>query len=268
MSRADRRARKKANTAVAREERYAGWRRTRRRRWVARVLVLLLVAALVGGAAFALVGGDDDEAADDTTSTSAGPTTTTTLPAELAAVECRDDEPENLGEEKAQFDAPPEMQVDPAKTYRATMATTCGDIVVELDPSIAPNTVNSFVFLSREGFFDGLTFHRVVSDFVIQGGDPTGSGSGGPGYQFDDELPTDPYALGDLAMANSGPNTNGSQWFVITGQQGTSLPPSYSKFGRVVEGLDVAQRLEKFETPGTQAPSRPIYIFSVTIEEA
>lgn len=232
-------------------------------------MVVALVVALVGGGAAALFGGDGGGPADpDETTTTVGETTTTTLPGELAAIECTEGQPENAGEEKPQFEAPPETQIDPAKQYRATIETSCGTVVVELDPSIAPTTVNNFVFLAREGFFDGLAFHRVVTDFVIQGGDPKGDGTGGPGYSFEDELPPDGYKIGDLAMANTGPNTNGSQFFVVTGPQGETLPPQYSKFGRVVEGLDVARRLEKFETPGTQAPSRPIYVFTVIIEEA
>src|SRR5919197_3924861 len=112
------------------------------------------------------------------------------------------------------------MTVDANKKYTATIDTSCGKITIELDPKAAPKTVNNFVFLANQKFFDGLTFHRVVKDFVIQGGDPQGTGSGGPGYEFADELPKDGYKLGSLAMANSGPNTNGSQFFIVTGNQG------------------------------------------------
>ncbi len=131
--------------------------------------------------------------------------------------------------------------------------------------------VNNFVFLSREGFYDGLTFHRVVSGFVIQGGDPEGKGYGGPGYTFPDELPDDGYPAGSVAMANSGPGTNGSQFFIVTGDA-SALPNSFSKFGRIVKGLRVARTIETFVDPdadpgdpASQTPTSPIYIFSVRI---
>jgi cyclophilin family peptidyl-prolyl cis-trans isomerase len=166
------------------------------------------------------------------------------------------------------------MTIDPAKTYTAAMATSAGAMVIRLDAKAAPNTVNNFVFLAREGFYDGLTFHRVVRDFVIQGGDPAGDGSGGPGYTFADELPDDGYPPGSVAMANSGPGTNGSQFFIVTGDA-SFLPNSYSRFGRVVEGLDVARKIEAFADPAadpgdpsSQIPSSPVYIYDVTITES
>src|SRR3982074_3173742 len=115
-----------------------------------------------------------------------------------------------------QYSAPPDLRIDIAKRYTATIATAGGDIVLSLDPSRAPQTVNNFVFLARDGFYDGLTFHRVVPDFVIQGGCPEGSGRGNPGYRFADEPVQGEYIAGALAMANSGPNTNGSQFFICT----------------------------------------------------
>ena len=125
------------------------------------------------------------------------------------------------------------------------------------------------MFLANKKFFDGLTWHRVVKDFVIQGGDPKGTGSGGPGYEFADELPkgTNVYLPGVVAMANSGPNTNGSQFFIVTGNGGLKLTNSYSVFGKVTSGLDVAQKLESFNT-GDGPPSKPLYILSVTIQES
>jgi cyclophilin family peptidyl-prolyl cis-trans isomerase len=132
---------------------------------------------------------------------------------------------------------------DTNKIYCAGINTTKGLIVVELDPKIAPKTVNNFVFLAQNHFYDGLKFHRVVQGFVAQGGDPTGTGSGGPGYKFDDEPVQGNYQVGSIAMANSGPNTNGSQFFIGTGDQVTSLPKQYNLFGHVVQGLDVAQKL-------------------------
>src|SRR5689334_12146798 len=156
------------------------------------------------------------------------------------------------------------MTIDRSAQYRATMVTSCGTIVIALDAKAAPLTVNNFVFLSRKGFYDGLTFHRVVKGFVIQGGDPSGDGTGGPGYEFRDELPKDGYPLGSVAMANSGPDTNGSQFFIVTGT--ASLPNDYSRFGKVVKGLAAAKKIESLADPnGDEKPIQPVWIDSVTI---
>ncbi len=141
----------------------------------------------------------------------------------------------------------PPMSIDPTKSYRATLETDLGNVTVELYASLAPITVNNFVTLARSGYYNGVVFHRVIPGFVVQGGDPTGKGTGGPGYRFIDELPeraNPQYPLGSLAMANSGPNTNGSQFFIVTGSSGENLPPSYSLFGRVTEGLEVVSKIE------------------------
>jgi len=135
----------------------------------------------------------------------------------------------------------PEPQTSPDKCYRATITMDRGTIVMDLDPQLAPNTVNNFVGLARDGYYDGLTFHRVVPEFVVQGGCPEGSGRGGPGYKFADEPVKSEYRLGAVAMANSGPDTNGSQFFICIDDCQTKLAPSYNLFGYVVEGLDVAQ---------------------------
>jgi peptidyl-prolyl cis-trans isomerase B (cyclophilin B) len=129
--------------------------------------------------------------------------------------------------------------IDPARRYQATITTDRGDIVIDLDAGRAPLTVNNFVFLAREGFYDGLTFHRVVDDFVIQGGCPEGSGRGGPGYRFSDEPVVGDYVAGAVAMANSGPDTNGSQFFICTVDGRSKLARSYNLFGQVVSGMDV-----------------------------
>jgi len=136
---------------------------------------------------------------------------------------------------------PPEMQIDADTIYQVTIETDRGPIVMELDPGLAPTTVNNFVGLARQGFYDGLTFHRVVPEFVIQGGDPDGTGSGGPGYRFPDEPVRGEYTLGAVAMANAGPDTNGSQFFICIDDCRRKLAPSYNLFGYVTEGLDVAQ---------------------------
>jgi peptidyl-prolyl cis-trans isomerase B (cyclophilin B) len=132
-----------------------------------------------------------------------------------------------------------EQVIDPAHHYQATITTDRGDIVIDLDPSRAPKTVNNFVFLARDGFYDGLTFHRVVDDFVIQGGCPEGSGRGNPGYRFEDEPVVGEYVAGAVAMANSGPNSNGSQFFICTVDDRSKLAKSYNLFGQVVSGMDV-----------------------------
>ena len=154
---------------------------------------------------------------------------------------------------------------------RATITTSCGPIVVELDPAAAPATVNSFAFLATEGYFDGSVSHRVVPGFMIQAGDPTGTGRGGPGYVVPDELPPAgfEYSTGVLAMANAGPNSTGSQFFIMIGDSG--LPPQYSAFGAVVEGFDTMTAIANVPL-GTSArgetsvPLATIYIESVTIE--
>src|SRR5919206_2846181 len=152
-------------------------------------------------------------------------------------------------EKRQKFDAPPPMCIDPAKRYTAEMVTSKGSLTIALDPVAAPKTVNNFVFLARYHFFDGVTFHRIIPGFVLQGGDPEGTGRGGPGYRFEDELPRPGrYEVGSLAMANAGPNTNGSQFFIISGPDGVRLPPQYSLFGKVVRGLDVVETMQSIGT--------------------
>jgi cyclophilin family peptidyl-prolyl cis-trans isomerase len=138
----------------------------------------------------------------------------------------------------------PELQTDPEKIYRTTITTDRGQIVMDLDPQLAPNTVNNFVGLARQGYYDGLTFHRVVPEFVIQGGCPEGTGRGGPGYRFADEPVQAAYTLGAVAMANAGPDTNGSQFFICIDDCTRKLAPSYNLFGYVIDGIDVAQATE------------------------
>ncbi|NBT38013.1 MAG: peptidylprolyl isomerase [Actinobacteria bacterium] len=161
------------------------------------------------------------------------------------------------------------MGIDPTKRYTATMETSMGTIVISLDPINAPKTTNNFVFLALNHYYDGIIFHRIIKGFVCQGGDPQGSGMGGPGYRFEDELPKPgKYAIGSLAMANAGPNTNGSQFFIISGQSGCTLPPLYSLFGQVVKGLDVVEKMQNVETDGRDRPRTDVVINSVTITVA
>jgi peptidyl-prolyl cis-trans isomerase B (cyclophilin B) len=140
------------------------------------------------------------------------------------------------------YNSPPPMQVETNRIYHAIIKTNKGDIHLDLNPAEAPMTVNNFVVLAREGYYDGVTFHRVVPHFVIQGGDPTGTGSGGPGYKFKDEAVKRPYKAGTVAMANAGPNTNGSQFFICLEDQ-AGLPPNYTIFGDTVAGMDVVRNI-------------------------
>ncbi len=167
----------------------------------------------------------------------------------------------------AQYSSQPEMTIDLAKTYAATLHTNHGDIEIEFDAMRSPMSVNSFVFLAREGFYDGLIFHRVIPGFMIQGGDPTGTGSGGPGYQFRDELEgSGTYSRGTVAMANAGPNTNGSQFFICHVDAG--LPHSYNIFGKVTSGLDAVDAIAATPTGAQDRPHEDCMITSVTVTES
>jgi len=165
------------------------------------------------------------------------------------------------------FDAAPPMIIDPTKTYTAEMLTNKGSLTISLDPIGAPRTVNNFVFLARWHYYDGIVFHRIIPGFMCQSGDPEGSGRGGPGYRFEDELPMPGrYEIGSIAMANAGPNTNGSQFFIVSGPDGVGLPPQYSLFGKVVRGLDVVKAIESVGSR-SGAPTEPVIIESVTVTE-
>ena len=138
----------------------------------------------------------------------------------------------------------PEMQIDPETIYQVTIATDRGDIVLELDPKLAPKSVNNFVALARKGYYDGLKFHRVVDGFVIQGGCPEGSGRGGPGYRFEDEPVKGDYEAGAVAMANAGPDTNGSQFFICLEDLRGKLDKNYNLFGYTIDGMDVVRKVK------------------------
>lgn len=145
-----------------------------------------------------------------------------------------------------QWESPPAMVIDPEKTYQVALQTNRGDILLELYPEHAPKTVNNFVFLTKEGFYDGVSFHRVIDNFVIQGGDPTGTGRGGPGYRFEDELEGNPLKHDSrvISMANAGPDTNGSQFFITHSPQ-PHLDGKHTVFGKVVEGEPVVDRIQQ-----------------------
>ncbi len=174
---------------------------------------------------------------------------------------------EGVTEPVREFTGAPPMCLEAGATYEAIITTNKGEYTVGLDAETAPLAVNNFVFLARYGYYDDTPCHRIIPDFVVQCGDPTGTGSGGPGYDFADELPeAGAYALGSLAMANSGPNTNGSQFFVIIGEQGVQLPPDYTLFGQVIEGFETTVAdMAAAGTAGAGTPSEPIDITSVEI---
>lgn len=176
---------------------------------------------------------------------------------------------DNFIERNNMYDNPPEMALDPVKDYSATIKTNYGNIVVSLYEDSAPITVNNFVFLAEEGYYDGLVFHRVVEDFVIQGGDPTGLGSGSPGYKFEDETsPEDEFTPYTVAMANSGPNTNGSQFFITTKDSEvnySALNGNYTIFGKVIDGYETVDKIEKVKVDDADKPIKPVRIEEVTI---
>ncbi len=214
------------------------------RRSLVLIASAVVAVALVGLAVFAIP--DDDDGPECPPEDASGPTV-------------------------LQFDDPPPVCIDETVTYQATMVTSAGDIVIELDPSLDPVSVNNFVVLARHNYYDGTTFHRVVRDFVIQGGDPNGDppGTGGPGYDFTGGFgPESGYELGALAMANRGdPSSNGAQFFIITGPDGQALPPLYSPMGIVTEGLDVAIAIQEVETGERDQPVEDVVVEDVVVTE-
>ena len=161
------------------------------------------------------------------------------------------------------------MCIDPAKTYTAVLDTSLGSMTIALDAAAAPQTVNNFVVLARYKYYEGIIFHRIINTFMCQGGDPTGTGRGGPGYKFADELPApNTYKIGSVAMANAGPNTNGSQFFLVSGASGVGLPPHYSLFGQITEGLDILDAMQNVATDRSDRPHDDVVILSVTITES
>ena len=230
---------------------------------------IVIVAFLAVG--LTACGDDDDEAPSLPPATTEAPANTS---ADAGSGSCwtADQRAEDLNG-KPQWSSAPAMSIDPSKAYTARFETSLGGFTVELLPQDAPQTVNSFVCLAREGFYEGIVFHRVMEGFVIQAGDPTGTGGGGPGYSFADELPTAlNYERGTLAMANAGPNTNGSQFFVCLDNLSQNLAKNYAIFGRVTEGLETVDAIGTVEVGPSQSgemssPVEPVTISSVTITE-
>jgi len=281
----EKRERQKANRAQRQYDEARGARNSAIKRNTVRWVVGGIAA--VGVVVFvAWVGGafdSDDEGdiatADDTVPTETVPSASsvpvTTAP---GATETTVPEPGNPDtcpatdgseEQQREFEAYPPMCIDPATTYTAEVVTNHGDVTIEFDAERAPLAVNNFVTLARYKYYDGTECHRVISEFVVQCGDPTATGTGGPGYTFADELPEEgEYEIGSVAMANSGPDTNGSQFFLISGPNGAALPPNFSLFGKVVDGLDVLDEMQNVPTDPSDRPIDAVIIESVTITES
>lgn len=248
--------------ARAKRQADAYGRRQKRVRIISIVLIFALAGAVVVAAALSRNG---DEPAADPVAADACPAPTADTPASPLK----------------SYDAAPEMAIDPTAAYSATIVTTCGTIELSLDAAGAPVTVNNFVFLARDGYYVGAPFHRVIDEFMIQGGDPSGTGSGDggtyPGYTFADELTTAQeivnefggYPRGKLAMANAGPDTNGSQFFImqVKALPAYGLDPNYTVFGEVTSGMDVVDRIVKVPASGGLA-IEPVIILSIEIHES
>lgn len=248
MSKADKRERQKQNRAAANEAQLQSQKRRRRNRTIRNLAFLLIpVVAIFAWSQFRSAGSNSDKTDGSTTSTTVKPVKKDT-------------------NQKA-----PALTLDPTKNYTATMKTTSGTMVIDLDAKNAPIATNNFVSLSRKGFYDGLTFHRVIKDFMIQGGDPNGDGGGGTGYKVPGEVPTNNYEIGSIAAAKTGadaPGTFSSQFFIVTGPQGVNLPNEYARFGKVSSGLNVALKIQNAPKDSQDKPKKPIYIVKISITES
>jgi cyclophilin family peptidyl-prolyl cis-trans isomerase len=293
----EKRERQKANRALKQQEQVKQQRSQSIKRTGIRV-ALGLVGATAAVVGIAWIGGafedDDPETVTEATVAPLPSTPVETTPAvtepvtsDPAAIDPATSDPatstpveptecpeaDGSSEQRREFDAAPPMCIDPELSYTAEVVTNQGEFTIELDPTRAPNTVNNFVVLARYHFFDDTICHRIIPEFVVQCGDPDGTGRGGPGYSFADELPAEgEYEIGSLAMANSGPDTQGSQFFIISGPNGASLPPQYSLFGQVTDGLDTTiPALDALGNPDPAAngvpPLEEVRIESVTITE-
>mgnify|MGYP000498150664 FL=1 len=281
------RERKKMNREMGRQAQEVAAKRQKTTKTTVRIVgAIVIILALFFGIAFLTNDDSTDNASPVTTSVDAFASTTvaagdaTTVPSDTAApadfvygtTECPP--AEGAATQTQDFDDSFALCIDPTKTYTAVVTTNMGTYSAVLDATKAPGAVNNFVSLARNKYFDGTTCHRAIPGFMVQCGDPTATGSGGPGYKFADEFPAaGEYKIGSLAMANSGANTNGSQFFVITGDQGVSLPPNYTLFGQVTDGLD--STVAALDAAGNDDPSSngvppltEITIESITITES
>lgn len=267
------RERKKINRHMGRE---AEMRAVKRKKMTKKMVrIMLVVAVLVAGFfAIAFSTKDDDSAPETTGPVDTSTPVDTTTPGEFAYGTTPCAPLEGATTQTQEFADAFALCIDPSKTYTATVVTNMGEYTAILDPVKAPGTVNNFVNLARHQYFDGTICHRAIPGFMVQCGDPTATGSGGPGYKFADELPSaGEYKIGSLAMANSGPNSNGSQFFVITGSQGVGLDPNYTLFGQVTDGLDttvVALDAAGNDDPSSKGvpPLQEIKIESIRISES
>ncbi len=275
MSKADKRARKRQNQALAAQQRRAMEQRKRRNRMIQWGVIAVVAIVVVVGVVSLVGGGNGKPKASTTSTTTPAPRTsvaptTTTLPVKAPAAVCAAAAKVTTPTPHS-YPKPPPFCVDMTKTYTATIVTNEGTMVATLAAKDSPVATNNFVFLAQHHFYDGLKWHRVVKDFVIQGGDPKGDGSGGPGYSVKGEVPkSGKYPLGGLAAAktqNYPDGTMGSQFFVVTGAQGEALPPQYAYFGVVTKGIDVAQKIGSFSN-GDGPPTKPMSITKITITES
>jgi cyclophilin family peptidyl-prolyl cis-trans isomerase len=244
-------------------------------------LVLAMLALLL---VLAACGDNDDDGVDDAEATP-DPTATPAVENVEEQEQDSDDtlegdeadtttepegEQESVQQPSMQWDQPPAMQLEEGANYQAVLTTSHGEVVINLLEDDAPMTVNNFVFLAEQGYYSNVPFHRVISGFMIQTGDPTGTGRGGPGYRFDDEPVTRDYSPGTVAMANAGPNTNGSQFFIVHGDLRGQLPKNYTIFGEVVEGIEVVDAIanvgvQMSPSGEMSSPTEDVFIQSVEI---
>jgi len=273
------RERKKMNREMGRQAQETAAKRQKTTKTTIRIVgAIVIILALFFGIAFLTKDDSTDKAAPVTTTVDAYASTTvagdTAAPADFAYGTTECPPVEGAVTQTQDFSDSFALCIDPTKTYTAVVKTNMGTYSAVLDAAKAPGTVNNFVSLARNKYFDGTTCHRAIPGFMVQCGDPTATGSGGPGYKFADELPASgDYKIGSLAMANSGANTNGSQFFVITGDQGVALPPNYTLFGQVTDGD--AATLAALDAAGNDDPSSngvppltEITIESITITES
>ncbi|MEZ4523724.1 MAG: peptidylprolyl isomerase [Thermomicrobiales bacterium] len=235
-----------------------------------RTSIALLFVALIALAGCGESDSDADEPAaaarNTATATATSAATAETTEAEFYGA------PTKGFDDLQQWDTPPDLALENGVDYQAKIETNMGDIVVDLFEEETPQTVNNFVFLAAEGFYENVPFHRVLNGFVIQSGDPTGTGRGGPGYRFNDEPITREYTRGVLAMANAGPTTNGSQFFITLADLSRQLPKNYTIFGEVTEGMDVVDQIASVPVVANEAgepskPTEPVFIKNIVIVE-
>ena len=256
----------------------------KRKQSLRRVITIVVVAAVVVGVSYLIFKpGKKTTTAATTTSTTTS-ASTTTAPARPggsgdkspSAITTSADCPAGFSAtlNKPSYSSFPPMTIDPSKTYTATITTDVGPITIQLDPKAAPKAVNSFVFLANQHYYDCMIFHRVIQTFMDQTGDPTGTGTGGVGYTFADELPktaNPQYPLGSVALATAGPNTNNGQFFIVAGPEGENLAPSYTLFGKVTSGMDVVEKINAGGSVASSSTGTPITLHrmdSVTVTES